>query len=73
MALIECSALFAATNRRSPPGLAVLGEEGRRFSEDLAFLGERAHLAAQPAQLLALVAGQALGLALSDVKLAPSS
>jgi hypothetical protein len=54
---------------RSPPDLAVLGEEGRRFSEDLAFLGEDAVLAAQPAQLLALVAGQSLSLALIDVEL----
>jgi uncharacterized membrane protein len=35
----------------------------RGFSDDLAFLSERPDLAAQLAQLLALVAGQALGAA----------
>jgi len=37
---------------------------------DLALLGERAHLAPQPAQLLTFVGGQALSAALIDVDLA---
>ena len=44
------------------------GEEGRGFSQDLALLGEDPVLAAQPPQLLALIRGQALGLALVDVE-----
>jgi hypothetical protein len=45
--------------RRRPP-----------LSQDLALLGERSHFAAQPAQLPALLAAQALAAALIDVDLA---
>jgi hypothetical protein len=54
MVLIECSALFAAMNRKITAGSHRLGENGRGFSEDLPLFGERVDLAAQPAQLLAL-------------------
>jgi hypothetical protein len=50
--------------------LSCLAKKGRGFSEDLALLGEDPVLAAQPAQLLALVPDQALGLALVNAKLA---
>lgn len=67
--MIECSAFLAAMKRKITADSAVLpGEEGRGFSQDLALFGERAHLAAQPAQLLTLIRGQALGLTLVDVE-----
>jgi len=66
--------------RRSTPlpsdplalGEHALGVDARnrRCSQDLALFAERPDLAAHPAQLLALIRGQALGLALVDVDLA---
>jgi hypothetical protein len=56
-----------ARTRRPSPGLALRGEEGRGFLEDLALLGEHPDLATQPAQLVALLATQALRLALVDI------
>ena len=53
--LIECSAFFAAMNRKIIAGSRCPWRRGRGFSEDLALLGERADLAPQPAQLLTLV------------------
>jgi hypothetical protein len=47
-------------NRKITAGSRFPGEEGRGFFQDLALLLEPAHVAAQPAQLLALLAGQAV-------------
>ena len=57
-------------NRKSPPGLAVLGEEGRRFFQEFALLGEHSDLPTEAAQLLALVAAQTVATALVDIDLA---
>jgi hypothetical protein len=45
-------------NRKTLTGSRLLHEEGRGFFQDLPLLTQRAHLAAQPAQLLTLFARQ---------------
>src|SRR5680860_1082861 len=57
-------------NPKIVTGLAVAGEEGRCFFQDLALLGEDQVLAPQPTQLLALIRGQALSVAIVDIDLA---
>src|SRR5215211_2680852 len=69
MIAIECSAFFAAMN---PNTLTVSDPRTRRMPrlfQDLALLGHHPQ-AAQAAQLLTLVRGQAGGLAVVDVELA---
>src|SRR5215217_1579423 len=56
-------------NPNTLTGPALLGEEDRRFFQDLALLGERPDLTPQPAKLLALVAAEPLTAALIDVDL----
>src|SRR3954470_9940493 len=51
------------------PRLALLREEGRGFFQDLPLLLEQQHPPAQLAQLLLLVAGQAVALAALDLSL----
>src|SRR5688572_30774953 len=70
MILIECSARFAAMNRKILTGSRFPWRRRPPLFQDLALLGNRPQLAPQPAQLLALIRAQALGLALVDVDLA---
>src|SRR3954447_4760267 len=63
--LIECSAFFAATNRKITAGSRCPWRRRPRLSEDLALLDEDPVLTAQAPQVLALNRGQPLGLASS--------
>jgi hypothetical protein len=67
--LTEYSALFAAMNPNTVTGSRRPWRRRPPLFQDLALLGEDAVLAAQPAQLVALVAAQALTAALIDVDL----
>src|ERR1700730_3729826 len=67
MILIE--SFLAATNRRSSPGRAFLGKEGRGFFQDFSFLGDDPQLAPKTTQLVTLAARQALRTAGVDLQL----
>ena len=70
ISLIQCSAFLASTNPKTSTGSCSPRRRRPRLFQDLALLREDLDLATQPAQLVALVAAQALGLALIDVTLA---
>src|SRR3954449_5271668 len=70
MIWIECSARFAAINRKILTGSRFPWQRRPPLFQDLALLGDRPQLATQPPQLLALIGGQARGLALVDADLA---
>jgi hypothetical protein len=67
--LTACSALFAAMNSNTVTESCRRWRRRPRPFQDVALFGQHPVLAAQPPQLLALVAGQPCGLALVDVEL----
>src|SRR3954453_14577199 len=69
MIWIECSARFAAMNRKILTGSRFPWRRRPPLFQDLALLGDRAQLATQPAQLLALIRAQPGSPALVDVDL----